>query len=73
MIGLTRLNGRSVTINALLIETVEETPDTMITLVNGKKYMVLESVADVLHLTQRFYQKIGLTGGAIKSLNSEGS
>ncbi|WP_019532541.1 flagellar FlbD family protein [Paenibacillus ginsengihumi] len=73
MIGLTRLNGRGVTINALLIETVEETPDTMITLVNGKKFMVLESVADVLHLTQQFYRKIGLTGGVIKSLNSEGS
>jgi hypothetical protein len=34
MIGLTRLNGRPVVVNAELIETVESTPDTVVSLTN---------------------------------------
>ena len=36
MIDVTRLNGKELTINADLIEIVEETPDTVITLTTGK-------------------------------------
>ena len=43
MIDVTRLNGKALTINAELIETVEETPDTVITLTTGKKIIVKES------------------------------
>ena len=42
MIAVTRLNGSKFYINALLIETIEETPDTFITLTTGKKTLVLE-------------------------------
>lgn len=73
MIRLTRLNGKQITINALLIETIEETPDTMITLVTGKKIMVLEKVDETVAMVQSFLQSVGLVGSAIKSLNSEGS
>lgn len=73
MVRLTRLNGKMITVNALLIETIEETPDTMLTLVNGKKIMVLERVPEVIALIQSFLQTIGLVNGSIKSLNSEGS
>lgn len=73
MIRLTRLNGKQITINALLIETIEETPDTMITLVTGKKIMVLEKVEETVALVQSYMQMVGLVGGSIKSLNSEGS
>ncbi|MCZ8512364.1 flagellar FlbD family protein [Paenibacillus filicis] len=73
MIQLTRLNGKAVTLNAILIEMVEETPDTMITLVTGKKIMVLEPVDDVVEKIQRYFQTIGLVSGTLKSLNSEGS
>ncbi|NTZ18205.1 flagellar protein D [Paenibacillus sp. JMULE4] len=73
MIRLTRLNGKQITINALLIETIEETPDTMITLVTGKKIMVLEKVDDTVAMVQRFLQSLGLVGSTIKSLDSEGS
>ncbi|ALS21641.1 MULTISPECIES: flagellar FlbD family protein [Paenibacillus] len=73
MIRLTRLNGKQITINALLIETIEETPDTMITLVTGKKIMVLEKVDDTVAMVQRFLQSVGLVGSMIKSLDSEGS
>lgn len=43
MIDVTRLNGKEMTINAELIESVEETPDTVITLTTGKKIIVKES------------------------------
>lgn len=43
MIDVTRLNGKELTINAELIETVEETPDTVIALTTGKKIIVKES------------------------------
>lgn len=73
MIQLTRLNGKALTLNAILIESLEETPDTMITLVTGKKIMVLEPVDDVVEKIQRYFQTIGLVSGTLKSLNSEGS
>lgn len=44
MIRLTRLNGRSFFLNAELIENIETTPDTVITLTNGRTYMVREPV-----------------------------
>ena len=43
MIDLTKMNGREITVNAELIETVEETPDTVVTLTTGKKISVKES------------------------------
>jgi flagellar protein FlbD len=48
MITLTRLNKRMFVINAELIRTIEETPDTMITLLNGDHFMVRESVQEVV-------------------------
>lgn len=73
MITVRRLNGKSITINALLIETIEETPDTVITLTNGKKIMVLDKVPDVVILVQNFLSAIGGIRGTIMSTESEGS
>lgn len=73
MIQLTRINGTKLTINALLIETIEDTPDSIITLVNGKKYIVLETAEEISSLTAQYLQSIGVFGGTLKSLNSEGS
>ncbi|MDD4802260.1 MAG: flagellar FlbD family protein [Syntrophomonas sp.] len=47
MIYLTRLNGIKFMLNIDLIETVEETPDTVITLTTGKKILVQESCRDI--------------------------
>jgi len=44
MIHVTRLNGSKFHINALLIETVEDTPDTIITLTTGKKIQLLSNI-----------------------------
>ncbi|MDQ1913315.1 flagellar FlbD family protein [Paenibacillus sp. GD4] len=73
MVTLTRLNGKKLVINALLIESIEETPDTMVTLITGKKIMVLESTEEAVQLIQSYCQSIGLVAGTFKSLNSEGS
>ena len=43
MIDVTKMNGLEFTINADLIEVIEEVPDTVITLTTGKKIMVKES------------------------------
>lgn len=73
MISVTRLNGKPIIVNALLIETVEDTPDTVITLTNGKKIMVLEKVGEVIERTHAYVQSIGLLWGTVKSNNAEGS
>ena len=48
MIRLTRLNNQALTVNSDLIKFVEQSPDTLITLVSGEKIVVRESVEEVL-------------------------
>lgn len=48
MISLTRFNGTQFWLNAELIETVEATPDVIITLTNGRKYVVREKAEQVV-------------------------
>jgi flagellar protein FlbD len=48
VISLTRLNGTGFWLNAELIEQVEKTPDTVITLVTGNNIVVKESVEEVV-------------------------
>lgn len=61
MISLTRLNGKPFFLNALLIETVEATPDTVITLTSNKKVMVQESVAEVVERATAFLTQSRIT------------
>lgn len=51
MITLTRLNGKAFVLNAELIRTVEENPDTVITLVNGDHVLVKEPMREVVDRT----------------------
>jgi flagellar protein FlbD len=48
MIYVTRLGGGPLAVNADLIETVEETPDTVLTLSSGRRIIVQEAVAEVI-------------------------
>lgn len=48
MIRITRLNNSELVVNANLIEFVEATPDTVITLTNDRRVVVRESVDDVI-------------------------
>ena len=48
MIQLTRLNNRPLTVNSDLIKFIEQSPDTLVTLITGEKIVVLEKAAEVL-------------------------
>ena len=48
MISLTRLSGSEFVLNSDLIERIDATPDTVVTLVDGKKYVVSERPAAIV-------------------------
>jgi flagellar protein FlbD len=56
MIKLSRLNGQEFILNADLIETLEATPDTIVSLSNGKKIMVKNSLDDIVVKTVKYKQ-----------------
>ena len=58
MIKLTRTSGKEFVLNADLIVEVQETPDTVITLNNGKKLLVKESADDIINKVVTYRQKI---------------
>lgn len=60
MIKVTRLKSQDhdFVLNAELIETIERTPDTVITLVNGKKLLVEESVEEVVRKVMDYRRAI---------------
>ncbi|MFC5558066.1 flagellar FlbD family protein [Ureibacillus thermophilus] len=58
MIELTKLNGKTFSVNALYIETVESFPDTTITLTNGRKFIVKESEEEVRRKVTDYYRTI---------------
>jgi flagellar protein FlbD len=51
MITVTRLNQKPLVVNADLIRSIEENPDTTITLINGDHIIVRESMAEVVTRT----------------------
>ena len=58
MIDLTRFNGTTFTVNSDLIEVIEETPDTVVTLTTGKKLIVKESRQQIKNLVLSYKRKI---------------
>lgn len=58
MIDVTKMNGLPFTINADLIESVDEVPDTVITLTTGKKIMVQESRVQIKKLVKDYKHDI---------------
>ena len=58
MIKLSRLNGEVLVINNDLIETIEATPDTVLTLTTGKKIVVRENVDEVIEKAAIFKNKV---------------
>ena len=58
MIRLTRLNHTPIVVNAELIEYLEATPDTVISLVNGQKLTVLESLEKVMDEIIHYHRQI---------------
>lgn len=64
MIKLTRFKTKDheFVLNSELIETVEETPDTVITLVNGNKVLVEESMDDIIRLVIEYRRELNRFG-----------
>lgn len=58
LIELTKLNGTIVLINCEIIEIVEETPDTVITLTTGRKLIVKESRQEIKNLVKSYRKDI---------------
>jgi flagellar protein FlbD len=54
MIILTRLNGEQFAINCDLVERVDAHPDTVLTLVDATKYIVAESLTEVVERVRDF-------------------
>lgn len=54
MIKLTRLNGTVILINENFIELAEETPDTVITMENGHRYLVQEQLDDIVTMIKDY-------------------
>jgi len=67
MIKVTKLNGRELVVNADLIEFIESTPDTLISLTTGRKIMVLEGLDEVIRMAVSYRSKARIypipTGG----------
>ena len=58
MIKVTHLNEDTFYVNCELIEQMEETPDTVLTMLSGRKLLVAESAEDIIKLTVEYKQKI---------------
>ena len=58
MIKLTGLNKKEFILNAEVIEKIEIVPETLITLINGKRYIVLESTEEVIKRVLIYKKKI---------------
>ncbi len=58
MIELTRLNGHPIIINAELIKSVEQNPDTVITLLTGDKMVVREAAPEVMHRVITYHRNL---------------
>lgn len=60
MVTLTKLNDKFFTINSDLIETLEETPDTVIVMTTGNKYVVKETQQEIIDKIVQYKRRIHL-------------
>lgn len=61
MIYLTRLNGEQIAVNVDLIEVMEQTPDTVVTLTTGKKFVVKEDIEKIRDSIIKYRKAINTT------------
>ena len=57
MISITKLNNQEMIINCDLIELIESTPDTTITMTTGRKVIIRESVEEILEKIVAYKRK----------------
>lgn len=66
MIKVTRYDNRIIYINPDLIEVIEETPDTIITLITGRKFPVREKTEVIVDLIINYYNKTNIKNIMLK-------
>ena len=69
MIRITRFDGTQVVVNSDIIQTVEETPDTIVTLTTGDKMMIKETVDEVIQGVIEY--KRSVFAGGLKLLRDD--
>lgn len=72
MIKVTRFSGEQFWVNPHLIEFIEETPDTVISLVTGKKIVVKESATEIGEKIISYRRRLGEGGREWVSLENRG-
>lgn len=63
MISVTHLNRQPFVVNSDLIKFIEQSPDTVVTLITGEKFLVLESPGDVIDRIIAYRRKLGEGAG----------
>jgi flagellar protein FlbD len=58
MINVTRLNGNRFVVNAEQIRYLEATPDTVITLISGDRFMVKESMEEIIKRAIEYQRQV---------------
>jgi flagellar protein FlbD len=72
MIIVTRLHGATVAVNCDLIERVEAAPETVVTLVDGSRYVVSESVSEIVDKIRAFRASVVLLAGRLDERGATG-
>ena len=60
MIRLTRMDGKPIVLNAEWIQSVEPTPDTLITMTTGEKLMVRNTVDEVVSAFKMYKREVNM-------------
>jgi flagellar protein FlbD len=73
MITLSRLNGAAFAVNCDLIERIDAAPDTVLTLVDGTRYVVAEPLDEVIEKVRTFRAEVvalshDIQTGAVRNL-----
>jgi flagellar protein FlbD len=66
MIAVTRLDGAPILLNADVVEWIEQTPDTLVGLLNGERVLVRESPDELVRRIVAFKQLV-MAGPAVRS------
>ncbi len=66
MLKFTRLNDTQFYVNPDQLLTVESTPDSVITLANGEKHMVRESLSEIIDQFQKYKKSLYQNGPSIQ-------
>jgi flagellar protein FlbD len=72
MITLTRLNGATFALNDQLVERIEANPDTVVVLVDGKKFIVSEPVAEVVEQIRQARADVAIRSAKVEVVENPG-